>query len=267
MRLLIYSDLHLDANSFNPVLPDGSRVDDNADLVILAGDIDEGSRGVRWARETFPDRAVLYVCGNHEYYTGHWTRTLDDIREAAGKFDVDFLECDGVDIGGVRFLGTSLWTDFNLFGAVLESAMKRAKASMMDYHEIRVTRTPENMPYLSRGKYLSPELTAERHRGSVAWLESKLKSGDPAKTVVITHHAPHPNSVPDRFRADLLSAAYASDLTRLMGRTGLWIHGHIHDSVDYDVNGTRVVCNPRGYLHKNGGYENPNFKMNFIVEV
>jgi predicted phosphodiesterase len=172
VRLLIYSDLHLDANSFNPVLPDGSRVDANADLMILAGDIDEGTRGIRWARETFPDKGILYIAGNQEFYTGHWIRTLDELREAAGKFDVDFLECDGIDIGGIRFLGTSLWTDFHLFGADRESgAMKIARASMMDYHEIQVTRTPENLSYLSRGKYLSPELTAKRHEGSISWLE------------------------------------------------------------------------------------------------
>jgi calcineurin-like phosphoesterase family protein len=65
----------------------------------------------------------------------------------------------------------------------------------------------------------------------------------------------------------MLSAAYASDLSRLMGKAGLWIHGHMHHCVDYKVNGTRIVCNPRGYMHKNGGFENPNFNPAFLVEV
>ena len=84
---------------------------------------------------------------------------------------------------------------------------------------------------------------------------------------IVTHHAPHPNSIPPRYATDLLSACYASDLTRLMGRAGLWIHGHMHYSVDYEVNGTRIVANPRGYPHKNGGMENGNFNPTFIVEI
>jgi len=86
---------------------------------------------------------------------------------------------------------------------------------------------------------------------------------DPSKT----HHAPHPKSIPERFTNDWLSAAYASDLTRLMGRAGLWIHGHMHEPADYVVNGTRVVCNPRGYMHGHGGFENSLFDPLFLVKV
>ena len=263
MKLLVYSDLHLDIRSFDPVLSDGSRVDDGVDLVILAGDIDEKTRGIRWARETFPDKGILYVLGNHEYYGHHWTRLLDDAREAANTYDVELLEADGIDIGGIRFLGCTMWTDFELYGD-RRIAMRLAKSSMNDYQFIKMSRTPEF--YWVHGKMLVPELTVRRHRGSVDWLESKLK-GDPAKTVVITHHAPHLLSIPELYKTDLLRAAYASDLTRLMGKAGLWIHGHIHTSRDYVVNGTRIVCNPRGYCHKNGSFENVNFDMRFIVEV
>jgi len=270
MRLLIYSDLHLDANHFPAVLPDGSRVDANADMVVLAGDINEGTRGMRWARETFPDKGILYVAGNHEFYGGHWTRTLDDLREDANKYDIDFLEADGVDAGGVRFLGATLWTDFHLLNcAHREPYTQRAKAAMNDYRMIKTSRLPELFDVAPKAgqNMLVPELTALRHKGSVDWLERKLKKGIPEKTVVITHHGPHGNSVPLHYKTDPLSAAYASDLTRLMGRSALWIHGHIHHSVDYEVSGTRVVSNPKGYMHKNGGYENPAFNPSFVVEV
>jgi Icc-related predicted phosphoesterase len=66
----------------------------------------------------------------------------------------------------------------------------------------------------------------------------------------VTHHAPHPNSIPERYRQDILSGAFASDLTRLLGRSRLWVHGHMHDCMDYEVSGARVVCNPRGYLRR-----------------
>jgi Icc-related predicted phosphoesterase len=270
VKLLIYSDLHLDANHFSPILEDGTRVDANADVVVLAGDINEGTRGMRWARECFPDKRILYVAGNHEFYGGHWTRTLDDLREDAHTYNINFLEADGADVGGVRFLGCTMWTDFHLLNiAHREPYTLRAKAVMNDYRMIKISRLPEL--FFAAGKsgqsLLVPELTALRHKGSVDWLESKLKKGIPEKTVVITHHAPHANSVPLHYQTDPLSAAYASDLTRLMGRSALWIHGHIHDSVDYEVNGTRVVSNPRGYKRKPGGYENAAFNPSFVVEV
>lgn len=266
MKLLVYSDLHLEHRPFTVLEKDGSRFDADADLVILAGDIDEGVRGIRWARESFADKPVVYVTGNHEFYGHHWTKLLDEMREAAAKYDVHFLETDEIDIGGIRFLGCSLWTDFELFGAGGKSAaIQRARAGMNDYQSIKISRIPEM--YWVHGRYLIPELTVLRHRGCRDWLEGKLRHGDPSKTVVITHHAPHPHSVAEHYKSDPLSPAYASDLSHLMGKAGLWIHGHMHESVDYVVNGTRIICNPRGYMHRNGGFENHSFKSCGIWEV
>ncbi len=266
MKLLVYSDLHLDQRPFIAVLENGRRVDADADLVILAGDIHVGVRGIRWAREAFPDTPVLYVAGNHEFYGYHWTKLIDELHEAANKYDVDFLEVDSIEISGIRFLGCSLWTSFKLFGEENKRfAMYHAKGGMNDYREIKISRMPEM--YWVHGKYLKPELTALRHQRSVEWLQEELKGGDPSKTVVITHHAPHPDSIPPRYRSHHLSPAYASDLSALMGQAALWIHGHIHDPVDYTVNGTRVISNPRGYMHWNGGYENGRFKPAGIWEI
>ena len=266
MKILVLSDLHLSHHSF-PVVMDGVRMDAQADVVVLAGDIDDGLGGFRWAREAFPDKPIVMVAGNHEYYDKHWMRHVDDMREAANTHDVDFLEADGIDLAGVRFLGCSLWTDFELFGVNKKAiAMRIAKAQMNDFHCIRISRYAEC--HWVHSKNLLPELAALRHHGSVEWLGQKLdKNGDPKKTVVVTHHAPHPDSVPAHFAKDMLSAAYASDLSRLMGKAGLWIHGHMHHSVDYNVNGTRIISNPRGYMHKNGGFENSRFNPAFMVEV
>jgi len=265
MRLLIYSDLHLDRRGFKPLLEDGTRADADADVVVLAGDIDEGTRGVRWARETFPDKPIVMVAGNHEFYGHHWGRLLDDMREAAKKYDIAFLEAEAIDLGGVRFLGCTLWTNFELFGEEKKKfSIYQAKAGMNDFKEIKISRTPEM--YWVTSKYLLPELTVARHRGSVEWLAGKLAKGYPAKTVVVTHHAPHMHSVPAHFRANSLTPAYASDLTRLLGsdKCAMWIHGHMHSSSDYEINGTRVVCNPLGYMTRNGGLENAAFKMDGV---
>lgn len=268
MRLLIYSDVHLDRRGFKPLLADGTRADANADVVVLAGDIDEGTRGFRWARETFPDKPVIYVAGNHEFYGQHWGRHLDDMREAALQHDILFLEADGIDLGGVRFLGCTLWTDFELFGEEKKKfSIYQAKVRMNDYQEIKISRTPEM--YWVSGKLLIPEITMARHRGSVDWLAGKLAKGDPSRTVVVTHHAPHALSVPAQFQGDALTPAYASDLTRLLSadKCAVWIHGHMHDSCDYQVNGTRVICNPRGYTTRHGGRENAAFQVEALWTI
>jgi hypothetical protein len=73
-------------------------------------------------------------------------------------------------------------------------------------------------------------------------------------------------SVADRFKDDRLSACFASELQHLFGKMDLWIHGHTHDNIEYEVNGTRVVCNPRGYITYHGT-ENVNFNPSMVVEV
>lgn len=265
MKILVLSDLHLERKAFSAKRA-GGRIDDGAEMVVLAGDIHEGVKGLRWARQTFPDKPIVYVAGNHEFYEHNWIKNLDALREAAPKFDIEFLETKAVDIGGIRFLGCSLWTDFELFGAERKSdVLRQVRSIMNDYKWIRITVTPEL--YSLHSKKLVPELAIRRHQDSVEWLEQELNKGEPDKTVVVTHHAPHPRSIPEDLATDPVSAAYASDLSRLMGRATLWIHGHIHSSSDYVVDNTRVVCNPRGYGHWSGSFENTQFNSALVIEV
>lgn len=84
MKLLILSDLHLDVAPM-ALEHEGRRIDRDADLVVLAGDIDEGTRGLRWARASFPDKPIVYVAGNHEFYGRHWRAHLDVMRQKAGR--------------------------------------------------------------------------------------------------------------------------------------------------------------------------------------
>lgn len=111
-RLLVLSDLHVE---FAPFVPDATVLQ-GVDAVVLAGDIHQGTRGIEWARKTFSSLPVIYVAGNHEFYGHHWDRLLDELRAAAELWDVHFLENDAVSLGGVRFLGCTLWSDFEYFG-------------------------------------------------------------------------------------------------------------------------------------------------------
>jgi Icc-related predicted phosphoesterase len=258
MKFLIYSDLHLEQRPFTATAEDGRRVDSEVDLVILAGDIHEGTQGLEWARREFPDKRIVYVAGNHEFYRQDWNRHIDSMRESARKLEVDYLERDAIEIDGVQFLGCTLWTDFELDGKTTAlAAIEAARRKVSDYRAIDVRQPPAG-EHLGDAK-LFPELTRFRHEDSVAWLLEAFDQTDPRTTIVITHHAPLPNSIPLQHQGHDLRAAYASDLSRLMGKAALWIHGHIHHSVDYISNGTRVISNPRGRKLKSGEFENPRF--------
>jgi Icc-related predicted phosphoesterase len=267
MKILILSDLHLEFGKFSPVHQQ-FRIDDGVDVVVLAGDIAEGVQGVRWARETFITKEIIYVAGNHEFYGGHLEFMQEQLRSVARSMGVHFLECDSVELDGICFLGTTLWTDFEFFGEHQKQAvMWEVQTRMNDYRCIHTSiahpgAIPDQVPRL-----LVPGNTARLHRESVSWLEAGLAGRDPGKTVVVTHHAPHRNSVHLRFARDLMTGAYVTDLSRLMGRSALWIHGHMHDSADYVINGSRVICNPRGYQYRDGRTENERFNPFCVIEI
>ncbi len=237
MKLLILSDIHLEFDEF--VVPTT-----DADVVVLAGDIHHRTRGVRWARDAFGELPVVYVPGNHEFYGASTPRLLGKMRRAAAGSNVHVLQDEAVTLAGVRFLGCTLWTDFALHGdrSHRQTSMRICGQLMNDYRCIR----------RSRGRReLRPSDTWDMHSRSVHWLREQLsapsESGDP--TVVVTHHAPSLQSVPQELQDDPVSSAFASDLDGLVSDSGapLWIHGHLHRSHSYRLGDTEVVCNARGY--------------------
>ena len=132
MKLYILSDLHLEFSDMDIV-----HTDAGADVIVLAGDIHKGERGISWARETFPDKEIVYVSGNHEFYGKHRLDTLARMRIAAKACGVHFLDDESVVIGEVRFLGATLWTDFLLFGSTERPwCMRDAQNNMNDFRVI-----------------------------------------------------------------------------------------------------------------------------------
>jgi predicted phosphodiesterase len=253
VKLNILSDLHLSRGTLT--LPENG-----ADVAILAGDIARPREGAAWASGFA--KPVLYVPGNHEFYGGSIVGSVDALRQQCAGTNVHVLDNDEVIIKGVRFLGTTLWTDFMLFGEGEQqaAAIQEAQRFMYDFSRIHIGDTPETL--------FTPADSAALFNIHAGWLERKLAEPFAGSTVVVTHHAPSRKSIHPRFANSLLNACFVSDAERLIDgrRARLWIHGHTHDSFDYFVNGTRVVCNPRGYA-KNGADENPLFDANFLVEL
>lgn len=247
MKLHILSDLHIEFGAFDPP-------DTGADIIVLAGDIGVGLEGLRWAEAHFSDTPVIYVPGNHELY--HHDITLIDELKARAKGPIRVLDNDEIEIDGVRFLGCVLWTDFSLFGEADKwFSMQQAHQGMNDFAIIQ-----------NDGRRFTPEDAVQLHAASRNWLAKKLAEPFSGKTVVVTHHCPSSRSVPLRFARDLLTPAFASNLEGLMDgeQVALWIHGHIHDPFDYEVNGTQVVCNPRGYMSHALAV---GFRPDWVVEI
>jgi predicted phosphodiesterase len=253
MKLNILSDLHLSQAGLP--LPET-----DAEVVILAGDIARPDQAFEWAIRL--DQPVLYVPGNHEFYGGSIPGNLQRLRQLSAGSHVRVLDRDEVHIGPVRFLGVTLWTDFLLDGEGegRATAVATALRLMRDFQRIHVDDAMTEL--------FTPARCAEAFARDAAWLAGKLAQAHDGPTVVITHHAPSPRSIHPRFAGSPLNACFVSNAQHLLdgARAQLWVHGHTHDSFDYVVNGTRVICNPRGYA-RDGVNENASFDANFTVSV
>lgn len=248
LNILPISDVHLEGSNFKTKIPD-------ADVVILGGDIGIGTFGIEWASKI--DSHVIYIAGNHEFEGYEYDVMLNKLREAADKTqNVHFLQQNEVVIEGVRFLGCTLWSDFKIFGEYWYNQAKLAALQGM----------PEYSTVFKNKKLLHVSDTERMHHSDRSWLKMKLRNPHQGETVVITHHAPHAESIVASYRKNILSAAFASDLSELLGRNSLWIHGHTHASLDYDIEGTRIICNPRGF-HRVSNKELTGFDLNKIIEV
>jgi predicted phosphodiesterase len=267
VRIRVLSDLHLEMSDRHPPFDPPQA---QCDVVILAGDIDNGTVAIDWAEKTFAGKTVLYVPGNHEYYDGEYYEVAAALRARSLGSNVHVLDNREIVLDGVRFLGSTLWTDFELFGEqTLVPAIEESLKYVVDFRAIR---------YGTEGLF-TPEHSLVLHRKAKTFLQQKLAEPFSGRTVVITHHAPHPGSVHPKWGASLTSAAFVSNLTPLLGPAVLWIHGHTHDSFDFRVNGTRIVANPMGYRTSNWkqardgsvpavvSYENGKFDPGLVVEV
>ncbi|MCY7261865.1 metallophosphoesterase [Pseudomonas protegens] len=238
MKALVLSDLHLE---FEPIQL--SLVD--VDLVILAGDIHKGARGVHWASEMF-SIPVLYVPGNHEFYGGHIHRTLEKMRAAsANHANVHVLDQDQIIIAGVRFLGATSWTDYTASGD-LARAMSVARESMNDFKLIRAD---------AHYRKLRPDDLLARSRLAREWLSEQLAASFKGKTVVISHHCPISQVAGHENSDSHLSASYTNNWHSLVDQSDFWIFGHTHHSVDVTLGRCRLISNPRGYPGEQTGFD------------
>jgi 3',5'-cyclic AMP phosphodiesterase CpdA len=279
VKIRVLSDLHLECNE-PEVIPHAQ-----ADLIVLAGDIHNHAAGPRWAAQTFDGATpVVYVPGNHEYYDGEFGALEAAMHDAAASVDNVYLLNNAalVDPAGEwRVLGTTLWTDFALYGdddEALAASVAAAQKVMLDFRGLIQVTWPRGGTGTNRAagvmdataaRDFTPADTLALHARARAWLEGELAKPFGGKTIVVTHHAPHRLSLAERYADDPVSAGFVNHLPTLVrAPVALWIHGHTHTAFDYVIDGTRVVCNPRGYLDRRTGQpENPQFAWDKVVEI
>jgi predicted phosphohydrolase len=230
------------------------------DIVLAAGDINNGTKGVKWLGEVseFLEAPVLFCAGNHEFY-GQLSvqETLEHLRTRCSITPgVHFLEKDRFDIevAGQKLavLGTTLWTDMRGHASaphLVEQNMYTAKQRLNDYESIFTAAAYQN-------RQLTPQDTVEWHRDARDWLASAIPAAraEADKVVVMSHHAPSLRCTSGTSRADI-DYAYASSLEDLVIQTDGWVHGHVHEESTHLIGGVPVVSSCRGYVSRAWGWD------------
>ena len=296
MKIAVTSDVHLEFGDLD------LHNDENADLLILGGDIlvaedvknfsyvDEQimaatpsmlARGERYRNflkrcsERFPQ--VILIMGNHEHYHGDYAETANIIRTVVSEFsNIHFLDKEWRIINGILFYGGTLWTDMNNEDP---KTLREMAYCMNDYRGVRnsakkvqyrVPSMDENNPdgwtFKERDANFQPEDSVVDHRSFLKGLDEALVLHPNLPTVVVGHHAPSKASTHPRYKSEVtMNGAYSTNLDNFIldrRQIKLWTHGHTHEDFDYMIGTTRIVCNPRGY----DGYEEraDNFKLKYV---
>ena len=213
--------------------------------------------------------------GNHEHYHGDFSKSYTTLRDRLGYLsNLHILEKEFVTIGSVCFAAGTLWTDMNKEDPV---TIQRIKGYMNDYRIIEDSseqvhfKTPVfgrkedgstdfdnvvSMEFHTRNAKFSPEKSIVEHRAMMQFIKDSIDSRPEMPWVVVGHHAPSKMSTKPRYQNDVIvNGAYSSDLSEFIldhPQIKLWTHGHTHDPFDYVIGGTRIVCNPRGYINYEG---------------
>jgi len=280
MRIQLFSDLHLERYpDFQPAIHPGT------DVVVLAGDIGSYQSNSRLRDDDFglgrfspqrlglsgaADARVLYIPGNHEFDSLEYADAYARLRATCAALGITWLDREVVTIGDVRFIGTTLWADFDALASRESEPARQLKQRDKAFRAANY--------YLSKNTTLrdgSPILAEAQRALSLAcqdWLRGALATPFEGTTVAVTHYAPSLLSADPRYGLTPGTAGFCNTLDDLFPYAQLWLHGHLHCRNDYTVEGSsdgkpwacRVVANPLGYLSKG---EQEGFQPALVIEL
>lgn len=281
VNIQLLSDLHLESNPHFKAMPIPG-----ADLLVLAGDIGSYQKGslldelnisafglarfsplpVARGGAGWPT-PVFFLPGNHEYDGLEFAEAHARLRETCERLGLVWLEREVVELQGIRFVGSTLWTDFDALAAAEAASGNLTLGEQLKARE-KAFRAANF--YLSRhhtfqnGQPMLAEAVRELGLQSQAWLGQALAKPFDGPTVVVTHFAPSLLSADPRYGLAPGTAGFCNALDDLLGQVQLWLHGHLHCPSDYVKNGCRVVANPLGYARKG---EQEAFKPDLLIEI
>ena len=290
MNIQLLSDLHLEANpDFMP------RPAPGADVLVLAGDIGSYQAGsaltstgdgdfglARFSPRHGWPTPVLFVPGNHEYDGMDFDLTHARLRQTCERLGITWLEREVVQLGKVRFVGTTLWTDFDALGPLAGQTVPDPLVDKIPAHfnhpNSQFTRQlkARDKAFRAANFYLRKTMTTRHGEAWLAeglreqalqcqdWLKQALNTPFEGSTVVVTHFAPSLHSADPRYGLVPGTAGFCNALDALLPHAQLWLHGHLHCPSDYRLHGCRVVANPLGYAHKN---EQLSFKPSGLISL
>jgi len=267
VKLQLLSDLHLEVHPHYQ-----AKAAPDADLLVLAGDIGSYQAGSRLEDADFGlgrfsprhgwPTPVLYVPGNHEYDALEFDATHARLRETCERLGITWLEREVRVIDGVRFVGTTLWSDFEALvpadGPLSLQLKAREKALRAANFYLRKNST------LHAGEHLMAEQLTELARTCQTWLRHALATPFAGTTVVVTHFAPSLRSADPRYGLTPGTAGFCNALDDLLAHAQWWLHGHLHCPQDYVVHGCRVVANTLGYAAKG---EQASFSERYTIDL
>jgi hypothetical protein len=267
MKIQLLSDLHLEVHpQWQP------RPAPGADVLVLAGDVGSYQSGSALTGDDFGlarfsprhgwPTPVLYVPGNHEYDGLDFDATHERLRALCAQLGITWLEREVMVMNGVRFVGTTLWTDFDALGVSAPDTAGRLKARekafrAADFYLVKTGAMRGGEPFMARG-------WRELGLACQAWLRDALQQPFDGPTVVVTHFAPSLRSADPRYGLVPGTAGFCNALDDLLPRATLWLHGHLHCQQDYLHNGCRVLANTLGYARKG---EQEGFREQFVIDV
>ncbi len=263
MRIQLFSDLHLERYpAFVPA------IDPATDVVVLAGDIGSYQSGSRLTSDDFglarfsplregaTQARVLYIPGNHEFDGLEFDDAYARLRATCARLGIEWLDRETLVIGHVRFIGTTLWSDFDALAVketVLTKQLQRREKAFRaaNYYLAKNTTLKDGVPVLAEG-IRAMSLDCQD------WLRGALATPFDGVTVAVTHFAPSLRSADPRYGLTPGTAGFCNALDALLPLADVWMHGHLHCANDYIASGEgddgpwscRVVANPLGYLSK-----------------
>jgi predicted phosphodiesterase len=277
MRIQLISDLHLE--NYPEFVPQAAP---DVDVLILAGDIGSYQEGSLLEHDDFglrrfsPHRPgsqwprVFYIPGNHEFDSLDYDATYLKLRRSCEALGIEWLDRETITVGSVRFIGTTLWSDFEAIAKSKPTMAEQMKALEKAYRAANFYLS-KNTTYRNGEPMLAEDMRVLAH-ACQAWLGDALAVPFDGATVTVTHFAPTLGSADPRYGITPGTAGFCNSLDHLLPLSDVWMHGHLHCANDFIVSGVedgkpfscRVVANPRGYPEKN---EDKDFQETFVLEL